>query len=355
MKITKALHLLILCFVTLAHGQILGAKSPCHVIFDAGSSGTRLYIYQEKNNQWITHKGPKTVALADPIRQIQGKTWADRYTVVNAIIATLDTEKHDFNWPELCQVKSASINGTAGMRLAEQAYPNKSKALWGLLHQALTKRFPPGTTIKTQTITGFEEGVYQYLGLQSQLDKDNFGVIEVGGASLQVIYPCPQCHNATTIQLNNNKTVTLYGDSFLGLGIHEAYKLFGQSDACQTNEKKDVTQQAIQACGKTLMATLNHEALPDPYNFRSGKQNKSVKIIIPHSPNIEWYIRKNKSLSTFKTAYSNYINQTVSQGKAKPRSYSNWTKGYAICESHHCLRHRHQRKCRWLKNGCLTS
>ncbi len=52
------------------------SASSCNIIFDAGSSGTRLYIFEQQGEQWLSHAGPKVSALADPVREIRGKTWA---------------------------------------------------------------------------------------------------------------------------------------------------------------------------------------------------------------------------------------------------------------------------------------
>ena len=44
--------------------------SDCHIIFDAGSKGTRLYVYQRTDTGWLKHRGPKTVALAEgPLKE----------------------------------------------------------------------------------------------------------------------------------------------------------------------------------------------------------------------------------------------------------------------------------------------
>ena len=49
----------------------------CHIIYDAGSSATRLFIYQETASGWLKHKGPETDPLSDPIRRNRGKSLSD--------------------------------------------------------------------------------------------------------------------------------------------------------------------------------------------------------------------------------------------------------------------------------------
>ncbi len=40
------------------------AASQCYMIYDAGSSGTRLHVYEKKGTQWLSHEGPKTGPLS---------------------------------------------------------------------------------------------------------------------------------------------------------------------------------------------------------------------------------------------------------------------------------------------------
>ena len=62
----------------------------CHIIYDAGSSKTRLYVYELTKQGWVTHIGPKTGALADPVRLMRGKTMIDAGSVVDEIIGSLE-------------------------------------------------------------------------------------------------------------------------------------------------------------------------------------------------------------------------------------------------------------------------
>ena len=61
------------------------SKNNCQIVFDAGSSGTRLYVYEKKNNSWIEHEGPKGSALADPVREIRGAKWSERGQLINEL------------------------------------------------------------------------------------------------------------------------------------------------------------------------------------------------------------------------------------------------------------------------------
>jgi len=349
LKIRVLFFLLSFYFVC---GNCLWAKSPCQIVYDAGSSGTRLFIYQKVNENWIEHKGPKTVALADPVRQVRGVKWSGRDQVVAKIVSSLDLMQDDFNWPKVCKVESVAVNGTAGMRLAEQKYPKKLKVLWQLLHQKLAQRFGKEVSIQTRTLTGFEEAVYAWIGLSTRLKSNDFGLIEIGGASLQLVYPCSDCSDAQKIFLNGRE-FDIVASSFLGLGIHEAYALFAHAKACNDNASEVIKNWKPQDCSNTL-SIIKNQKIPDPYNYRMGKQNQKVPMLDSANMKLNWYIISNVRFS-FARAYKNYINQKITAGKATIPPYESWTLGRVMCQSQNCLRYRERRVCRWLKDGCLES
>ena len=65
----------------------------CYIMYDAGSSGTRLYVYEQAGSQLIEHEGPKVAALADPVRSFRGKTPADIGAVTDEVVGALDLIK----------------------------------------------------------------------------------------------------------------------------------------------------------------------------------------------------------------------------------------------------------------------
>ena len=62
------------CTAPVEQQSIADDVPACHIIYDAGSKRTRLYVYEQSAMGWIKHHGPRTVALADPARGIRGKT-----------------------------------------------------------------------------------------------------------------------------------------------------------------------------------------------------------------------------------------------------------------------------------------
>ena len=81
---------LVACSSHIEQARVTGDLSSCHIIYDAGSSKTRLYIYQQTGAGWVKHRGPKTDALADPVREIRGKTMSDAGSVVGDIVRALE-------------------------------------------------------------------------------------------------------------------------------------------------------------------------------------------------------------------------------------------------------------------------
>jgi hypothetical protein len=215
---------------------------PCHIVYDAGSSGTRMFIYQQSEDGWIQNRGPKTGALADPVRQNRGKTMDDAGQVIEELVATLDQIRMDgpldedgkaewpaFDWQHRCSLQAVTVYATAGMRLAEQQDPMTSRAFWDRLNARLADRV--GIPVTTRTISGFEEGLYAWLTVREGKADNHFGTAEMGGASVQITFPCEHCEMARSVRVAD-MVMPLFSHSFLDWGQDEAWNRFGRSPAC---------------------------------------------------------------------------------------------------------------------------
>ena len=216
--------------------------SRCHIIYDAGSHGTRLYVYEQTAAGWFKHRGPRIGALADPVRAVRGKTIEDTSTVVDEIVASLSDMRRDgpvnedgkptwpaFDWREKCNIEAVSVFATAGMRLAEQQDGVGSKMLWDMLNEKLSAVVDMEVT--TRTLSGYEEGLFAWLAKREERSSNDFGVVEMGGASIQVTFPCSTCGVSTRVKIKGRR-VPIYSYSFLGWGQDEAWKNFGALPAC---------------------------------------------------------------------------------------------------------------------------
>ena len=335
---------------------VKAALSGCHIIYDAGSKGTRLFVYQRTDTGWLKHGGPKVGALADPVRAIRGKTMADAGAVVDDIVTALESIRFDgprnnkgkpkwpaFDWREQCSVTAVSVYATAGMRLAEQKDPSGSEVLWNLLNQRLGAAV--GMDVTTRTLSGFEEGLFAWLATRESQDDDNFGVAEMGGASMQITFPCPQCDTARQVRVRNH-LMPLYSYSFLGWGQDQAWNRFGSSEACKRGVGIDNPDWKITDCS-IGMEGFSKVAADTGKNIRlaeTGRWYLSDAFRYMKDDDIERYCRQGIDSgfepvsSCFRAVYLRDV--LVSLGlpvDAKP-SDVDWTLGAVVCTDTQCLK-----------------
>ena len=369
--------------------------SDCHIIYDAGSSGTRLYIYQQQGEQWLTHTGPKVSALADPVREIRGKTWADAGRVTDEVIAALadirvpgpDSKGKPkwpaFDWQQQCDVKSARVLATAGMRIAEQENRLHARELWQMLSKKLSTTVGSGVTVDTRTITGFEEGLYAWLALRDDRDSNDYGIAEMGGASAQITFPCTDCdnsHNAVRTVLVDGKSVKMYSYSFLGLGQDEAPKTLTDAGAsgvpaeCAYNIGARQPGWQPASCGTEIHLT-DSQGVKDPYNYEAGIHGAHNQPPIQHNSPSQWFLTGafahmaptdvasccedggqcyNQEYSCFSSVYRLKYLDTLSIPSTSDKADASWTAGANICGATDCLSEAKSAPiCRWSDEGCL--
>ncbi len=363
MRIAGKFCLAVLTYAFLASGcSSHGTQPPgedtgrsCHIIYDAGSKGTRLYIYEQSSPGWIRHIGPKTGAMADPVREMRGKTMADAETVVNDIVNMLEqirtagptTEKGKpqwpaFDWRKNCSVRSASVYATAGMRLAEQKSPASSESLWGMLNQRLSKAV--GIEVTTRTLSGYEEGMFAWLAIAMQQPDLDFGMAEMGGGSMQITFPCSVCAQSRQVRFKG-KPVALYSHSFLGWGQDEAWQKFGNSMACRLGAAKQSPSWEVDDCTagmaefeKSAVETLTNIELANP-----GRWLLSDAFGYMRDDDIERYCLQGDDTAyepesaCFRAVFLQKILETLGLPVDSKRSDSDWTLGAVICTATRCL------------------
>jgi hypothetical protein len=230
-------------------------------------------------------------AIADPIREIRGKTWKDANTTIDDVVSALDKIKNhsieeSFDWEKNCNLKSVSVYATAGMRIAEQENLTKSNKFWSMLHEKLQKKVSSSTIVNTRTISGYEEGLYKWISIYEQKGYDDFGVIEVGGASAQITYSCRECEKKSddtfkVITLGKGKSKVIYSKSFLGLGVDEAINVFGLSQMCEYAIGETKQNWDFEKCASKIPLG-NKGYLLDPY---TSTNKKGEYIALPETLN----------------------------------------------------------------------
>jgi hypothetical protein len=186
----------------------------CTAVIDAGSTKSYLHLYQYDLDDTNT-----------PIH-VEEK-WSKK---VMPGLATLDAQQVPAYLDELFSTLNQTklpvyLYATAGMRLLSADSQDK-------LYNAVNRWFDQHQdyTLKAaKTITGAQEGVYGWVAANYQsghlLSHDKLAVMDMGGASVQVVFPA---YDVTGIAPENLKTIQLYGQSiilfvhsFLGLGQTE--------------------------------------------------------------------------------------------------------------------------------------
>jgi hypothetical protein len=348
------------------------ALQACHVVFDAGSSGTRLYIYRQSGSGWVRHDGPKTDALADPVRGRRGKTIADAEDVTTDIVALLDDwfiegppKKRSgepkwlaFDWWSQCRVESASVYATAGMRLAEIAHPGKAEAIWEMLNQKLSDRLD--LEVKTRTLSGFEEGLFAWLAVREGQADGMFGIAEMGGASAQVTLPCDDCRGSRPV-LVQGKKVLMHIGSYLGLGQDEMWRKVGDRSTCKRAVGLKNPQWRVMDCtdGIVLSAEFQTDAEIIASRPDIDRWFLTGAFRYTQATDIENYCRANEDSghkpksSCFRAVYQSHFLNSLGIPISSEYSAADWTLGAVICDIESCLSFAGPPECEWSQNGCL--
>ena len=370
------------------------ARSDCYATFDAGSSGTRLLVYERQSSEWVTHTGPKVEALADPVRSIRGKSPKDIDATTTSVVGALDSIGHDgplndkgvpawqaFDWKTKCDLEGAMVYATAGMRMAEQQDPEQSRVLWQTLNRKLKAALGDGVPVATRTITGFEEGLYAWLAVREQQHRDNFGIVEMGGASAQVTFPCPRCDQAdgagegavNTVQVAE-KPLQFFSQSFLGLGQDEAPIALGQPASCAYGVGRERPGWREEDCASQIALT-GPEGIRDPYDFKAGQRGGYVAVPVGKSGVSDWFLTgafsyhdhisidkccvqggacNDAPTSCFKPIYTDSLLERIGVPRNAELLDASWTFGAVLCTSTDCLRPlTTPLTCDWLATGCL--
>lgn len=202
----------------------------CMIVIDAGSTGSRAHLYQYRF-------GPQNTPLK--IQELKSKSIspglatlkADSFTIEHYFKELLSDFEQNISLP-------VYVYSTAGMRLV---VADKQKKMYQLIGQWFNDN-PKLHLLEAKTISGQEEGLYGWLavnylsGTFSKSNSSKIGMMDFGGASIQIAFPVeyqqaldnPSVFNI----LISGKKYYIYSQSFLGLGINEVTKQYLTDESC---------------------------------------------------------------------------------------------------------------------------
>ena len=196
-------------------------------VIDAGSSGSRLHLYEYAANSPLTSLKEIYHAESEPGLSQYADSPQDAYQA----IATLMQQSDNFLLEKNIKTPTPLyILATAGMRLL----PETTQAtIYTHLEHTLKKEHPEFDLRDIKTISGEMEGLFgwldvNYLSGTFQNNTPSVASLDMGGASTEITYQINNLNNLNNLNKNpiiiriNNTRYTLISQSYLGLGQDQA-------------------------------------------------------------------------------------------------------------------------------------
>ena len=253
----------------------------CVGVIDAGSSGSRFHIYSydlDASKTPIQIKEIWSNSISPGISTIKPEPK----------ISALYLEKLLKNAPQAHI--PVYFYSTAGMRLLSKSRNNQ-------IYQLVREWFAHQDNwrlLDARTISGQEEGIFAWLSVNYQLNllkpskKPSVGIMDVGGASVQIVIPVKNkvlsnSKDVFSIQLYG-QSYRLFSYSFLGLGQNEFNKGNLTLKSCYPVgyplPQGRIGQGAIKKCISNMTKRLN----------RTYSVTKIIKPIVSSNTIDDWYL-----------------------------------------------------------------
>ncbi len=198
-------------------------------IIDAGSSGSRLYVYEIEKSS-----GDFTILYPSPEQEAnsKGRALSSIANHSDSVRVFLSTMTSKYNRKDTVEQIPLYILATAGMRMLPKA---KVDSIYEKINSQTAEL--NGFRLDTaMTISGRYEGFYAYIAANYKNGKLKFntsvpensftsapapyGILEIGGASMQIAFAVDeQCENCIS-----RGGVHIYSKSYLGGGVDQIYK-----------------------------------------------------------------------------------------------------------------------------------
>ncbi len=233
------------------------------VLIDAGSSGTRVYVYRvnQFNHQYhLIELGEKKIQPG-----LSAFAKADTPITLKAYITQLLSYAQTTLQTNHIKPREASFRlaATAGMRLLPK---NTQQAIYTKVINIInnTHQFTHVNESSVRTITGQQEALYAWLSTNLRYGYINHhtpshGILEIGGASAQIAFQTPTKSNYT-YSLDGKKT-KLFLHSWLGLGMNELSRQIHDSTCYPMGYHTQKIKSAhfdFSECQKALKHYLSH-------------------------------------------------------------------------------------------------
>lgn len=238
-----ALVLLVSCgtIVSASNLTLTAPRSvePYRFVIDAGSSGSRLYVYHGTENI------PLQNAKVRPGISSYKDSPHDAAKSLQPLFELAEKTIRNLPIPP-AQKPPLVVYATAGMRTLDEG---QQRSIYDAI-EASSIKYHTLTLEDARTISGQEEAVYAWVAinlLKGTLDtagtqavnQDTVGSMELGGASMQVAYEVPNDYrrgpidksDLVTLQINN-RPIYLFAKSYLGLGQNLTAKAMPNSAGC---------------------------------------------------------------------------------------------------------------------------
>ncbi|MBL7479382.1 multidrug DMT transporter permease [Legionella bononiensis] len=229
--------LVIIASFVVISSNVYAADNPCNdhqciAVIDAGSTGSRLHVYSYDVDET---RSPVN------INEIWNKKIKPGFATIEPNSNTIDAYLTTLLSGAPNQQIPVYFYATAGMRLLPVS---KQKKYYDELQHWFSQQ-SQWQLVEAKTITGTDEALYDWLSVNYHLGtlqkspNESVGVMDMGGASVQIVFPVQK-----NSELNTRSQVelelyghhyNLYVQSFLGLGQTEVAHQFLNSASCFSN------------------------------------------------------------------------------------------------------------------------
>lgn len=201
------------------------------VVIDAGSSGSRVYVYSFEPSDSLEKTAIKQVASLKVEPGISAYAGVKKMKPVKQYLQPLISFAKEKIPADAHKKTPLFWYSTAGMRLLS---PVKQRRTYKRIEKII-KQQSDFKIAAIQTISGSMEGVLMWLSAnyqnQSLSSKQPVGIIDMGGGSTQIVFATKSPQHTVKVHFPA-KTFELFSHSFLGMGRNALRSQFTNDAAC---------------------------------------------------------------------------------------------------------------------------